>query len=155
MKITLIIYDFDGVMTDNTVIIDQYGNESVVVNRSDGLAISEIKRRKVKQIIVSTEINAVVQKRAEKLAIPCLNAVEDKKKTIEKYFKEYAIDKESVVYVGNDINDLEAMLYVGYPITPQDAHESIRKISKYITKAKGGKGVIRELFDILQTHSLI
>ena len=67
--IRLIVYDFDGVMTDNRVYIDQNGNETVQVNRSDGLAVSEIKKLGIKQIIISTETNPVVSARAEKLNI--------------------------------------------------------------------------------------
>ena len=54
-KINLIVYDFDGVMTDNCALVDEKGNELVKVNRSDGLAISKIKEKGIKQIILSTE----------------------------------------------------------------------------------------------------
>jgi len=153
--IELIIYDFDGVMTNNTVTIDQNGNESVVVNRSDGLAVSEIKRYNIKQIIISTEKNPIVQRRAEKLNIPCINAVENKRIVVENYLNEKKIDKEKTVYVGNDTNDLEAMLFVGWPIAPDDAHISVKSISKFITKSKGGAGVIRELLDILISENML
>jgi 3-deoxy-D-manno-octulosonate 8-phosphate phosphatase (KDO 8-P phosphatase) len=153
--IDLIIYDFDGVMTDNTVIIDQNGHESVIVNRSDGLAISELSRYNIKQIIVSTERNPIVQKRAEKLGIPCINAVENKKDVVLKYLEEQKIDKDKVVYVGNDINDMDIMLSIGCPVAPLDAHESIRKISKFVTKSAGGKGVVRELLDILVNNNML
>ena len=66
-NIQLIVYDFDGVMTDNSVIINEHGQESVKVNRADGLAVSIIKKMNIKQIIFSTEPNSVVSKRAEKL----------------------------------------------------------------------------------------
>lgn len=148
-KIKLILYDFDGIMTDNKVIIDQFGNESVIVNRSDGLAIAEIKKLNIKQMIISTEVNAVVKKRAEKLNIPIINAVKNKKKIVERLLIELGIDKKNVIFVGNDLNDLEAMKFVGYAVCPCDAHKSVKQIAKKITKAKGGDGVIRELLDIL------
>ena len=69
-KINLIVYDFDGVMTDNKVFVDQKGREMVQVNRADGLGISEIKKLGIEQIIVSTENNPVVSVRAIKLGIP-------------------------------------------------------------------------------------
>jgi YrbI family 3-deoxy-D-manno-octulosonate 8-phosphate phosphatase len=153
--IDLIIYDFDGVMTDNTVIIDQNGHESVIVNRSDGLAISELKRYNIKQVIISTERNPIVQKRAEKLGIPCINAVENKKNVVVKYIQEQNIDKDRVVYVGNDINDMDAMLNIGFPIAPFDAHDSIKKISKFVTNSAGGKGVVREILDILKSNNML
>ena len=75
IKIKLIVYDFDGVMTDNKVYIDQDGKETVKVNRGDGLGISEIKKLGIEQIIISTEKNLVVMKRAEKLGISCMKGI--------------------------------------------------------------------------------
>ena len=65
----LIVYDFDGVMTNNKLYIDQNGNEMVRVNRADGLGIAEIKKIGIKQIIISTEKNPMISARAEKLDI--------------------------------------------------------------------------------------
>jgi len=152
--VQLIIYDFDGVMTNNKVIIDQNGEESVIVNRSDGLAISFLRKMGIKQIIISTEENQVVLKRAEKLKIPCMNGIENKLSTLKKYFKKNNIPKENIIYVGNDINDLEAMEFVAFPVAPRDAHKDIRKIAKLVTKSKGGDGVIRELLDIFMEDNL-
>ncbi|MBA7568308.1 hypothetical protein ES708_10029 [subsurface metagenome] len=152
--IQLIVYDFDGVMTNNKVIIDQNGEESVIVNRSDGLAISFLCKMRIKQIIISTEENQVVLKRAEKLKIPCMNGVKNKLSILKKYLKKNNILKENIIYVGNDINDFEAMKFVAFPVAPSDAHKDIRKIAKLVTKSKGGDGVIRELLDIFVEDKL-
>ena len=82
-KIDIIIYDFDGVMTNNKVYVDQNGNETVQVNRADGLGISEIKKLGIEQIIISTEKNPVVVKRAEKLGISCMQGIENKKAALK------------------------------------------------------------------------
>jgi len=149
-NIKLIVYDFDGVMTDNRVIIDQDGRESVVVNRADGLAISIIKKMGIEQIILSTEENPMVQKRAEKLGLFCLNGLDDKKPALKDYLCKANIDRKDVVYIGNDINDLEVMEYVAYSIAPADANPAIKKIAGTVTKAGGGGGVIMEFLDILR-----
>ena len=145
----LIIYDFDGVMTDNRAMIFNDGSEAVFINRSDGFAISKIKEAGLLQIIITTEKNDIVNKRAEKLNIPIYSNIEDKLKCLKTIIKEKNIFKEEILYIGNDINDLDAMLFVGYPVAPNDAHESIKNISKIITNKSGGDGVIREVFDIL------
>jgi len=145
----LIVYDFDGVMTDNTVIIDEYGKESVVVNRSDGMAISEIKKIGIPQIILSTEKNLVVKKRGRKLGIPVFQGIKNKETFLADHLRKGEVNPQKVVYIGNDTNDLLAMKMIGHPICPKDAHESIKKISSLILKTSGGKGVIRELFDYL------
>jgi len=147
--IQLIVYDFDGVMTDNKVIIFEDGTESIVANRSDGLGVEILKKRGINQIILSTESNNVVRARAKKLDLPVIYACEDKKSTLIKYCKEKGHNLSKVVYVGNDINDLEAMEVVGYPIAPADAHIEIKKIAKIVTKVRGGDGVIREIVDFI------
>lgn len=144
-NIDLIIYDFDGVMTDNRVLVDENGKESVFCNRSDGLAISKIKQLGVPQMIVSTETNKVVETRAKKLKIPVLQGVDNKKEIVEKYCQEQNVDLKKVIYVGNDINDLEIMKAVGQAIAPADASQEIKDIANVITRAGGGEGVIREL----------
>lgn len=146
---TNIFYDFDGVMTDNTVLVDENGTESVRVNRSDGLAVSEFKKMGFAQAILSTEKNQVVSKRAQKLGISCLQGLEDKKSALLDYCKEHKIKTEECAFVGNDINDLEVMQTVGYPICPVDAHSKIVSISRIVLKTKGGNGVIREIFELI------
>ena len=148
-NIKIIVYDFDGIMTDNKVFIDQNGNEMVQVNRADGLGIAEIKKLGIKQIIISTEKNPVVSARALKLGIPCLQGIENKSLALIDYCKNNNIDLENVAYVGNDINDKNVMEIVGIKFCPSDAHESILNISDHILNAKGGGGVIRELLDLI------
>ena len=149
ININLIVYDFDGVMTDNKVYVDQNGREMVQVNRADGLGVSEIKKLGIEQIIISTEKNPIVSTRAKKLGIYCLQGIENKKDVLKNYCKKNDIDLKNVAYVGNDINDLEAMKIAGYTFCPFDAHKSILNISDHVFNSKGGDGVIRELLDFL------
>jgi len=152
--IELIVYDFDGVMTDNKVIIFEKGEEAVTTNRSDGLAVSMIKKRGIPQVIISTESNKVVTIRAKKLGIPVLRNIKDKKRCLVEYCKKNKYDLKKTIYIGNDVNDLEAMQIVGIPICPADAHQDIKNISKYILKKKGGKGVIREFNDLIAQQKM-
>lgn len=151
--INLIIYDFDGVMTDNRVLLSDTGEESVFVNRSDGLAVKIIKNMRIAQMIVSTETGAVVMARAKKLDIPFIQSVGDKKKLVREYLAKNKIDGGKVIFVGNDINDKGAMESVGWPIAPADAHREIKKIAKITLRTKGGHGVVRELLDILRDQA--
>jgi len=145
--IKLLIYDFDGVMTDNTAFVSQDGHEMVRVNRSDGLAIKALKKVGLKQMIISTEENSVVRVRANKLGIPVLQNCEDKLSAVKDVCEKEGVRPSEVVFVGNDINDLEAMQYVGTPVSPNDGYPSVRNIAKVVTDAKGGQGVIRELYE--------
>jgi len=149
----LIVYDFDGVMTDNKIYVDQNGNETVQVNRSDGLGVSEIKKLGIEQIIISTEKNPVVTKRAKKLNIKCLQGIDNKKQALEEYCYKKNIKLQNTAFVGNDINDLEALEIAGYSFCPADAHKSVKDISIYTLKSNGGEGVIREIFDLINMEN--
>ena len=151
-KIKLVVYDFDGVMTDNKVYIDQNGSEIVQVNRADGLAVAEIKKLGIEQIILSTEVNPVVAQRAMKLQIPYFQGIDNKKDSLIDYCKINDIDIRQVAYVGNDINDKDAMEIVGFTFCPGDAHETIKEISDHVFKRNGGDGVIRELLDLIKEN---
>ena len=136
-------------MTNNMVFLSQNGEEMVQVNRADGLGVSEIKKLGIKQIIISTEKNPVVTSRAKKLDIPCFQGVENKLNVLLKYCQLNEIDLDDIIYVGNDINDKDAMEVAGTTFCPSDAHESIKEISTYKLKNKGGEGVVRELLNFL------
>jgi len=148
--IQLIVYDFDGVMTNNTAILSEDGRESVLVNRSDGLAVSMLRRSGVRQLILSTERVNLTRMRAKKLKIPVLSSTSNKKHTLTIYCKKKRVNLKNVMFVGNDINDLEVVKMVGYPIAPIDAYRAVKENAVMIIKAKGGEGVIRELYDILK-----
>ena len=148
-KVNLIVYDFDGVMTDNKVYVDQEGHEMVQVNRADGLGVLGIKKLGIEQIIISTETNPVVSTRAKKLGINCLQGIENKKTELIDYCNCHNYSLKNVAYVGNDINDNDVMGNVGITFCPADAHDSIKAISDHALKTKGGQGVIRELFDLI------
>ena len=152
-SIKLLVYDFDGVMTDNKVYVDQHGNEMVQVSRADGLGISEIRKLGIQQMILSTEINPVVGARAKKLDLFCLQGVVTKAQALTEYCNVHQISLSDVAYVGNDINDLEVMKLVGTTFCPADAYSSIKEISQFILSSKGGNGVSREILDLL-TQSL-
>lgn len=149
-NIEMIVYDFDGVMTDNRVLITEDGKEAVFVNRADGLAVSAIRMLGIKQIIISTEKNKIVKARADKLQIGMIQSADDKRKVLSKYLKLKRINPENVVYIGNDLNDLPAMKLVGWPIAPADACREVKNIAKIVLGKKGGQGVIREVFDMLE-----
>lgn len=148
-RVKLIIYDFDGVMTDNRVFVDQDGHESVAANRSDGLGIGMIKKLGIEQCILSTETNPVVAARAKKIGIHATQSVADKGSAIIELAASKSISLADVLYVGNDVNDSDAMGLAGFKVAPADAHPALLALADYITEAPGGFGVIRELADVL------
>mgnify|MGYP001352327294 CR=1 FL=1 len=154
-NIDALIFDFDGVLTDNKVHVDQYGNELVTCNRSDGLAFILLRKLKKITYIISTEKNKVVVKRAKKLKTPALFGIENKSKALKKLSIKKKFKLDRTLYVGNDLNDYDAMKLCGYSACPSDSHKKIKEISTFRLDAKGGSGVVRELLeDVLKFNIL-
>ncbi len=147
--VKLIVYDFDGVMTDNRVFVDQNGLESVAANRSDGLGINMIRKLGIEQCILSTEINPVVRARAEKIGIEAIHGVADKGSALIELAANKNVSLGDLLYVGNDVNDSDAMGLAGFKVAPADSHPAILALADYVTEAAGGRGVVRELADVL------
>lgn len=147
--IALIVLDFDGIFTDNKVMVSEEGKEFVNCTRADGLGIQLLNSKHVPMLILSTETNPVVASRARKLNLPVIQGEENKKQTLIKYCEENKINLQNVMYAGNDLNDYEVMKCIGFPVAPKDAHPEIKRIAKYIISKKGGEGVVRELAENL------
>ncbi len=145
--IDVIFFDFDGVLTNNLVHLDQDGKEWVSCSRADGLAFDVLRKLNKPVYILSTEKNSVVTARANKLKIPAIQGVENKAEKIKVLVSEMKFDLTKVLYVGNDLNDFQAMELCGYTACPSDSHEKIKEISSFVLGTMGGKGVVRELLE--------
>jgi len=154
-RVSAVVFDFDGVMTDNRAWVDEQGREQVAVNRSDGLGLAILRRESNLEILVmSTETNAMVSARCRKLGIPVLQGLSDKAGVLKKWIEERAIDPAQVIYAGNDVNDLPCFPLVGFTFAPADAHPEVRRSADYILKNRGGKGAVREVCDLLVARNL-
>ena len=147
-NIDAFIFDFDGVLTNDLVFVDQNGKESVICNRSDGLAFDVLRKLKKPSYILSTEKNPIVSARAKKLKIQAIQGVEDKVEELLMLAKSKGYNLNRVLYVGNDINDYKAMQLCGYSACPSDSHQKIKSIATFVLQKKGGNGVIRELLEV-------
>ena len=147
--VKLVVFDFDGVFTDNTVYVSQDGTESVRCWRSDGLGLAKLKLVGVPSAIVSTETNPVVTARSKKLDMRCVQGCNDKLAAVQALADEHGVTLADVAFVGNDTNDLAVLTAVGLPIAVQDAHPAVRAITPHRTKAPGGRGAVREVCDAI------
>lgn len=147
-KIKLIVFDFDGVMTDNRALLSETGEEFVFVSRADGIGIHMLENMGFKVIFLSSETKPLVARRADKLQIPVINGVNKKIVALADYMKENSVTYEEVLYVGNDINDFDCLSAVGVSVVTHDATSCVKKIATFQLKTRGGYGVSRELADI-------
>ena len=146
-NIDALVFDFDGVLTNNLVYLNQEGVESVACSRADGLAFDVLRKLNKPAFILSTEKSFVVTMRAKKLKIPAIQGVADKVSAIKELVRENKFDLKNILYVGNDLNDYLVMKVCGYTACPIDSHLKIKEISKYILNTKGGNGIVRELLE--------
>ena len=145
--IEVFVFDFDGVLTNNLVHLSQDGQESVSCSRADGLAFDVLRKLKIPAYILSTEKNLVVTERAKKLKIQALQGVSDKVKAIKVFSKENRYKLDRVLYVGNDLNDFNAIKLCGFSACPADSHSKILAETDFVLKKSGGEGVVRELLE--------
>jgi N-acylneuraminate cytidylyltransferase len=133
------VLDFDGVFTDNKVIVFQDGREAVRCDRSDGWGLSQLKQTSLPILVLSTETNPVVRARCEKLGLPYLQGVADKGKALRSWLETAGLEPEQVVYVGNDDNDLDCMARVGCAVAVADAVAGV-EAADIVLEHPGGAG---------------
>ena len=148
-KIEAVVTDFDGVHTDDSVYVDEHGNESVRCSRSDGMGITALKEAGFMLLILSKERNPVVSRRGEKLNVEVIQGCDNKLDALQKWLAAHSLSSQQCIYVGNDINDLECLQYVGISVSPIDAHESVSHAVAWKLSKMGGNGAIREMSDVL------
>lgn len=148
-QIDALVMDFDGVMTNNRVLVSQDGTEGVWCNRSDALRFDELRARGIALLILSTETNVVVQARANKLRVECLSGIGNKRAKLEAWAAEKGFARERLVYVGNDVNDLECMQWVGCAVAVADAYPQVKQVAQVILTREGGDGAVREVCDLV------
>lgn len=147
--VKLVVFDFDGVFTDNTVYVSQDGVETVRCWRGDGLGLAKLRQAGIPTMIVSTEANPVVTARSTKLAVRCIQGCDDKLAAVRALADEHGVTLGDVAFVGNDINDLACLEAVGLPIVVHDAHPDVIGAAAYRTTAPGGRGAVREVCDAI------
>jgi len=148
-NISLLVLDFDGVLTDDRVYVNQQGEETVAAHRGDGMGITRLKKAGVEVIILSTEKNPVVQARGNKLKIPVYQGIDEKGKKLQEIIKEKRLSAEQIIYVGNDVNDLPCFPLVGLAVAVADALPAVKDQAGLVLSKNGGYGAVREICDLI------
>lgn len=148
-EIQLVVFDFDGVFTDNSVYVFEDGREAVRCSRFDGIGLRRLEISGVQAFVLSTETNPVVSRRAQKLRISCQQGCEDKLAALIDIMGSRNLVSRQLAFVGNDINDLECLRVVGFPIVVRDCHPDVLSEGRYVTKRCGGQGAVREVCDLI------
>ncbi len=149
-KLRLVVMDFDGVLTDNRVWVDETGKETVAAYRSDSLGLALLRQKTgIDSIVLSTEKNPVVSARCKKMNVPVMQGILHKEEALEQLLRERLIEPGEVVYIGNDVNDLVCFPIVGCAVVPVDAEPDVLQQADITLTRRGGHGAVRELCDLL------
>ena len=147
--VKLMVLDFDGVLTDDRVWVNERGEESVAAHRGDGYGLGLAKELGLEVLVLSREENPVVAARCKKLGISAVQGIDDKASKLSELLTERELDSEDVIYVGNDVNDLPCFPLVGFAVAVADAHPQVLAAADMRLTRAGGHGAVRELCDML------
>lgn len=147
--IKLLVLDFDGVMTDGFVYVDQDGRETVRCSRRDGLGIGFLAERGVKAVVISKERNGVVAARCKKLGIERFSGIDDKPTLFKELLAREGIAPERACFVGDDVTDVECIRLAGIGVTVADGVPAAKDAADYVTKRNGGDHAVREVCDLI------
>lgn len=157
MKVKLVIFDMDGVLTDGCAWVNEQGVVSKQFNYHDGLGISFLQEAGFEVAIITGDRSGVVNHRAERLRIKHvyqgrISKLSSYKDLIEKL----NLKDEQVAYLGDDIVDLPVLRQVGLPVAVHNAHTQVKEVADWVTTCSGGSGAARELCDlILDVHGRV
>ncbi|MBI2056283.1 MAG: HAD hydrolase family protein [Candidatus Sungbacteria bacterium] len=153
VPVRLVAFDFDGIMTDGMVYVDDTGHEMVRCSRRDSLGVGMLQKQAGIVVgVISKEANPVVAKRCEKIKVQCWQGVENgegKLKILKRIAAENNVSPEEILYMGDDVNDIEPMQFAGVKVTVADGHKKLKAIADYVTEARGGSHAVREVCELI------
>lgn len=155
-KISLLVLDFDGVLTDNRVWVSEEGREMVAAWRSDSLIIGKLRAAGTEVVILSSEVNPVVAARARKMQVEAIHGVglEEKAAVLKNLLEARHINPAHVAYIGNDLNDLPCFEVVGWAVAVANAQPEVLRAADFVTSKPGGHGAVREVCDLILQGSI-
>ncbi len=146
-NLKLAVFDFDGVLTDNSVYTNDRGEESVRCSRSDAAGVRRLREVGVQAFILSSETNPVVSHRAQKMQMECHQNIAEKLDVLKIEARRHGATLAETAFVGNDINDADCMKAVALPVVVADAWPEVQPLAKWVLERRGGEGAVREFCD--------
>lgn len=148
-------FDIDGVMARSEVMLHPDGDLMRTMNTKDGYAIQQAIKKGYPIAIISGAKSESIRKRFEALGTSdvFLDSY-DKWDKMQVFLERYGLESGDVLFMGDDLPDLEVMSKVGMPVCPNDAVSEIQQVSKYISTYAGGQGCVRDVIEqVLRARS--
>ena len=149
--IKMVLTDFDGIITDGCVYIDENGSISRKINFKDVMGIHLLKKNDIKIGIISGESNSAIEMLSKRFAIDEIHQnIRVKIDVVKSIVEKYELSEDEFLYIGDDVNDLESLTFAKHRVTVPNGVEKLKKIKGIkVTKNKGGDGAFREVADCL------
>lgn len=147
-----VVFDFDGVFTNNRVIVHEDGTESVECSRGDGMGVELARQAGLRMLILSKETNKVVAARARKLALEVIHGVDDKVGVLSTWLADNGLAWEQIVYIGNDLNDIDCLSRSGCGVAVADAVPAAKSAANLVLTRCGGDGAVREVLELVMSR---
>ena len=149
-KIRLFATDVDGVLTDGGLYYSDSGEQTKKFNAWDGLGLVLLKKAGLVTAVITMDHTQLVNVRAAKLGISEIHqGIKDKLAVLKELASKYGIQLDEIACVGDDVTDLPALQAVGFSAAPANGRDPVRKKVRYVCKAKGGEGAVREVADLI------
>jgi len=149
-EMKLFATDVDGVLTDAGMYYGESGEELKKFNTRDGMGIKLLQAEGVIIAIITGEQTKIVTRRAKKLGIvEVFQGAKDKVSILIHLSEKFTIPFEQMAYMGDDVNDVDALQAVGYAVAPADCVDQVRQVVHYVCQKKGGEGAVREVIDMI------
>ena len=148
-KIKIVLSDVDGVLTDGGMYYSTDGDVMKKFHARDGMGISLLRKNDIPTIIVTKEKTKMVKHWSKKMNVKLFDGVLHKEDILEKICVQYDVSPSEIAYIGDDVNDIDLLKLVGLGVVPKDGNPIAKKSSNYISKTIGGKGVFREIAELI------
>ncbi|MDC0155049.1 HAD hydrolase family protein [Nitrosopumilus sp.] len=148
-KIKIVLTDVDGVLTDGGMYYSVDGDVMKKFHARDGMGISLLRKNNIPTVIVTKEKTKMVKHWAKKMNAKLFDGVLHKEEILKKICTKYDVSPSEIAYIGDDVNDIELLKLVGLGVVPKDGNQITKKSSNYISKTIGGKGVFREIAELI------
>lgn len=147
-QVNTLIFDIDGVLTNGSILVTEAGEQLRTFNTKDGYAMQLAVKKGLRVVSISGVRSKGVLERFKGLGITdAFIGINNKLEVFDEYVAKHRLKPEHILYMGDDIPDLQVMKLVGFPVCPADAAEEIKAISKYISPKRGGEGCVRDIIE--------
>ncbi len=153
-RIKAFIFDIDGVLSRQTILLGNDGTPMRTVNLRDGYALQLAVKQGYRVAVISGGYSPAFEKRLRSLGVTDVNLnCSNKKEVFNEYLKNEKLDVNDVLYMGDDIPDIEVMRLAGVAVCPSDADSEIKQVARYISDKTGGDGCVRDVIEqVMRLH---